>query len=121
MSQTAAVQSPTPADDAKVIIDGLIAKARAAMETFESADQETVDEAVTALAWSIYKPERARELAETALSRLQDWVAKFDDPARTYPSQPRAKYTHDYGEYDHLARRKEWASAPEAGDEGAGG
>jgi ATP-dependent helicase/nuclease subunit B len=63
----------------------------------------------------------AIELAETALSRLQDWVAKFDDPARTYPSQPRAKYTHDYGEYDHLARRKEWASAPEAGDEGAGG
>ena len=67
MSQTAAEQSPTPADDAKVTIDGLIAKARAAMETFESADQETVDEAVTALAWSIYKPERARELAETAV------------------------------------------------------
>ena len=42
MSQTAAVQSPTPADDAKVVIDGLIAKARAAMETFESADQEMV-------------------------------------------------------------------------------
>ena len=60
MSQTAAVQSPNPADDAKMIIDDLVAKARAAMETFESADQETVDEAVTALAWSIYKPERAR-------------------------------------------------------------
>jgi len=67
VSQTAAAQSPTPADDAKVIIDGLVAKARVAMEIFESADQETVDEAVTALAWSIYKPERARELAETAV------------------------------------------------------
>lgn len=58
----------------------------------------------------------ALDLAEDALSRLYDWVAKFDDPAQGYPSQPRAKYTHDYGAYDHLARRKEWASAPEPGE-----
>lgn len=60
----------------------------------------------------------AFQLAEEAFSRLQDWVATFDDPARSYPSQPRVKYSNTWGDYDHLARRKEWASAPEAGDGG---
>ena len=60
----------------------------------------------------------AIELAEEALTRLQDWVAAFDDPKRTYPSQPRVKYSNTWGDYDHLARRKEWASAPEAGEGG---
>lgn len=60
----------------------------------------------------------AIDLAEAALSRLHDWVATFDDPKQAYPSQPRARYTNDYGDYDQLARRKEWASAPEAGDSG---
>ena len=41
-----------------------VAKARAAMEAYENHDQQRVDEAVTALAWSIYKPEHARMLAE---------------------------------------------------------
>jgi len=37
------------------------------MAEFESADQARVDEAVTALAWSLYEPGRARELAEMAV------------------------------------------------------
>ena len=41
--------------------------ARAAMAEFADADQTCVDEAVTALAWSIYEPGRARELAELAV------------------------------------------------------
>jgi len=45
----------------------LVAKARAAMELYENQDQARVDEAVTALAWSIYKPENARMLAELAV------------------------------------------------------
>ena len=45
----------------------LIARARAAMEAYENHDQSRVDEAVTALAWSIYKPENARMLAELAV------------------------------------------------------
>ena len=46
-----------------VVVARLIEDARAAMAEYESANQARVDEAVTALAWSIYKPERAKELA----------------------------------------------------------
>lgn len=45
----------------------LVAKARAAMDIYENHDQARVDEAVTALAWSLYKPENARMLAELAV------------------------------------------------------
>ena len=48
-------------------VDELVARGRAAMRKFAGADQARVDEAVTALAWSIYKPEHARELAELAV------------------------------------------------------
>ncbi len=51
----------------KEIIKGLVEKARAAMAQFANADQARVDEAVTALAWSIYEPARAKELAELAV------------------------------------------------------
>ena len=51
------------------------------MERFAPSGQRRVDEAVTALAWSIYKPEHARELAEiavatTRLGNVEDKVAK---------------------------------------------
>ncbi len=67
--------------DEKAIVDDLVARARAAMRNFESADQARVDEAVTALAWSIYKPERAEELArlaveDTGLGNVPDKVVK---------------------------------------------
>ena len=48
-------------------VDELVARGRAAMQKFAGADQARVDEAVTALAWSIYKPEHAQELAELAV------------------------------------------------------
>lgn len=44
-----------------------VARARTAMATLKGASQERVDEAVTALAWAIYKPSHARELAELAV------------------------------------------------------
>jgi sulfoacetaldehyde dehydrogenase len=37
------------------------------MDAFARADQARTDEAVVALAWSLYKPEHARELAELAV------------------------------------------------------
>ena len=46
----------------------LVARSRTAMHAFASADQAAVDDAVTALAWSVYRPEHARELAERAVS-----------------------------------------------------
>jgi sulfoacetaldehyde dehydrogenase len=63
----AIARAANPDDDANTVVSGLMTKARAAMAQFEKADQARVDEAVTALAWSIYKPERAKELAEMAV------------------------------------------------------
>jgi len=45
----------------------LVQQARVAMRALTHADQSRVDEAVTALAWALYKPARARELAEIAV------------------------------------------------------
>jgi len=64
MSQATATP---PEDDASSTIAGLISQGRAAMAEFENADQARVDEAVTALAWSIYEPTHAKELAEMAV------------------------------------------------------
>ncbi len=65
----------------EAIVAGLVERARAAMSAFESSDQSRVDEAVTALAWSIYKPENARALAEmavedTGLGNVADKIVK---------------------------------------------
>jgi sulfoacetaldehyde dehydrogenase len=58
----------TPVDDH---IADMLVKARAAMASYaaeiEAHGQARIDEAVTALAWSIYKPENARRLAEIAV------------------------------------------------------
>ena len=51
----------------------------------------------------------APQYAQQAYDELMELIAQYDDPATAYSSQPRAKYTHDYGKYDHLARRDEWA------------
>ncbi|MFQ5626787.1 MAG: aldehyde dehydrogenase family protein, partial [Methyloligellaceae bacterium] len=45
----------------------LVARGRAAMKQFAGASQQRLDEAVTALAWSLYKPQNARALAELAV------------------------------------------------------
>ena len=45
----------------------LVQQARVAMHALTYADQSRVDEAVTALAWALYEPARARELAELAV------------------------------------------------------
>ncbi len=51
------------------------------MRAFADADQQRVDDAVTALAWSVYKPEHAKELAElavrgTGMGNVADKVTK---------------------------------------------
>jgi sulfoacetaldehyde dehydrogenase len=58
-----------------------IARARAAMATLKGASQERIDEAVIALAWAVYKPEHAVELAElavadTGLGNVPDKITK---------------------------------------------
>ena len=62
-------------------VDGLLARARVAMESLAGASQARVDELVTAVAWSLYKPEHADALAEmavrdTGIGNVADKVAK---------------------------------------------
>ena len=54
----------------------------------------------------------AIELADRAVDDLRGWIDRFDKVTTAYRSQIRAKYTNDYSDFDHLARRSEWASAP---------
>ena len=59
----------------------LVARARAAQASFDSASQEQVDEVVTAVGWAIVDPERNRALAElsvadTGLGSVEDKIAK---------------------------------------------
>jgi len=55
-------------NEAAAVIAALISRARAAMSTYENNDQQRIDDAVTAVAWAAYKPERARKLANKAVS-----------------------------------------------------
>jgi sulfoacetaldehyde dehydrogenase len=66
---------------ADVIAQDLLHRARIAQGVFADADQARVDEAVRAIAWSLYKPEHARELAElavedTGLGNVADKIIK---------------------------------------------
>lgn len=54
-------------NDVETLVSELIKRARSAMDTYRNTDQTCVDDAVTALAWSLYKPENARALAELAV------------------------------------------------------
>jgi len=58
----------TDPQDESAIVAELAARGRAAMAALEGGGQDRIDEAVTALAWSIYKPENARMLAEMAVA-----------------------------------------------------
>jgi len=62
---TVAVKSP---DSANAVVEELVRRARKAMAEFADADQARTDEAVTALAWSLYNPAHAKELAELAVA-----------------------------------------------------
>ncbi len=54
------------------------------------------------------------ELGAEARTGLEQLIAGFDDPAQPYLSQPQAAARPRFSDYDHLARRAEWAS--ESGD-----
>ena len=57
------------------------------------------------------------ELAAQAEETLRQLIAEFDKEDTAYYSQPRVKFQNKYGDYDHLARRAEWAGLID--DEGA--
>lgn len=58
----------------------------------------------------------AGELAADAINILTKLISAYDDPNTGYPSQPRAQYTNDYGDYDDLARRDEWSAVSGEGE-----
>jgi sulfoacetaldehyde dehydrogenase len=74
---------PAPGDPqvSHAPIAAQITRARAAMATLKGASQTRIDEAVTALAWAIYKPSNAVELAQlavadTGLGNVPDKITK---------------------------------------------
>ncbi len=80
MSSVSAVRQESAAPE-RAMVDDLVRKGRVAMRSLASASQARVDEAVTALAWSIYKPEHAKALAElavkdTGLGNVPDKIVK---------------------------------------------
>jgi len=75
---TVAVKSP---ESANAVVDELVRRARKALAEFAQADQVRADEAVTALAWSLYNPAHAKELAvlavaDTKLGNVPDKIVK---------------------------------------------
>ncbi len=58
----------SPPQSPQSVVEGLVERARVAMAEIADADQARVDEAVTALAWAVYKPGNARALAELAVA-----------------------------------------------------
>ena len=81
ISQSAKTGLEAPARDPLPIVDALIRRGRAAMAAFAGSDPARVDEAVTALAWSLYKPEHAEALAamavdDTGIGNAPDKVVK---------------------------------------------
>lgn len=65
---TVALVRPDAAPAAREIIQSLMARARQAQARFADADQARTDEAVRAVAWSLYNPDHARRLAELAVA-----------------------------------------------------
>ncbi len=59
--------------------------------------------------------------AAHALERLEAVARKFDDDNQPYRSLVHPMWATHYGEYDHLARVKEWSSSGGAFDESGGG
>ena len=63
------------------VVEAVVQRARAAQALFADSSQERADDAVRALAWSLYQPEHARALAElavadTGLGNVADKVRK---------------------------------------------
>jgi ATP-dependent helicase/nuclease subunit B len=73
-----------------------------------------------------FKTSTPDQEADRALQKLTDVARRFEDPATPYRSRERPMFqARAYGDYDHLARVKEWslsggaAEDAEAGDDGA--
>jgi len=57
------------------------------------------------------------DLIVKAAEGLRNLITQYDDVNTPYKSNPMAKFQNKYADYDHLARRAEWASTGEGGDD----
>jgi sulfoacetaldehyde dehydrogenase len=78
MDQSIRYKEPDAAPD---LVTLLMARARTAQAVIADADQARTDELVTALAWSLYRPDRAEALAklavsDTGLGNVRDKITK---------------------------------------------
>jgi acyl-CoA reductase-like NAD-dependent aldehyde dehydrogenase len=113
MTTSAAARSSLTAGFAPAI-DEIMRRARDAFATFRDVSQERADEAVRALAWSVYKPDHARELAELAvadthLGNVADKICQTDGRHRCIDafdesSGDPGQQSHD-GDQDTQCRR----------------
>lgn len=60
----------------------------------------------------------AEAAAQEAMANLKAWIAHFDDPNAVYRSQPRPQFVKHEGDYDQLARRREWMASEDAEGDG---
>ena len=65
---------------AEAIAADLVRRGRVAQEIFANADQARVDEAVRAIAWSLYQPEHAKELADSL--PIREILRHSNDPKK---------------------------------------
>jgi ATP-dependent helicase/nuclease subunit B len=59
--------------------------------------------------------------AEYAAERLRELATRFEDENEPYRSLVHPMWANHYGEYDHLARVKEWSSTGGEDDGGGSG
>jgi ATP-dependent helicase/nuclease subunit B len=59
----------------------------------------------------------ADTLAMQALAKLAARVARYDNPAQAYRSREMPFLLTDVGDYDHLARVREWLRAGDSEEE----
>jgi ATP-dependent helicase/nuclease subunit B len=55
----------------------------------------------------------ADAMAENAINGLRKLVGMYSDPNTPYRSRPRPMFKRRFGDYDHLARVREWSSSDE--------
>ncbi len=58
----------------------------------------------------------AMQLAGEAVAEIGKAIMLYDQPATAYVVRRMAQYKNRYGDYDHLARTKEWQLLEDAGD-----
>jgi ATP-dependent helicase/nuclease subunit B len=69
-----------------------------------------------------FKTTTPDQQADRALQKLAEVARRFEDPATPYRSRERPMFQgRSYGDYDHLARVKEWSLSGGVGDEAEAG